>query len=107
MEDRQIGNLIVGNPQTVNLNITAVLMSDSCPSVQWAIDGIIIINGTNYTVTDSCWSSSITSSYTFTLTIANLTIETSGIYSAVFSYFTASASLRVFVTIPGENRWVA
>ena len=99
-----MGNLIVADPGTTNLVITTVVVSDSCPSVQWAFHEVNINTGADYTVSDPCSDSSNSSPYTFTLTIATLTTDTSGEYSAVFSYLGTSQPLpALFVTVPGKQ----
>ena len=111
--DRQVGSFIVADPGTTDVVISVVVESsscpsadpcDSCPSVQWAFRGVNIDTGVDYTVSDPCSDISNSSPYTFDLTIATLTSETSGAYSAVFSYLDTSQPLpSVFVTVPGDH----
>ena len=75
---------------------------DSCPSVQWTLNGVNITTGMDYTVSDPCsdgMASSDNSPFTFTLTVVHFAVETSGNYSAVFSYLSATAMVEEFPLI--------
>ena len=101
--DRMLGSVIVEPVGTLDRMITAVVTSDPCPTVVWEFNGSsITINNTEFMVSDPCGGENL-SPYMFTLTIANLTEETSGEYSAVFTIPNAQPVRleRLFVTIPG------
>ena len=105
--DRLVGNLIVAEPLTLDLVVTAMVDSDPCPTVQWSFMGIDITNGAMYTMNDPCADSAAQSPYPFTLTIANLTSATSGEYSAVFTneiLATSTVLPDLFVTVPGNKQ---
>lgn len=107
MEDRLEGTLIVKPFGTLSQVITTMVTSDPCPSVQWSFHGrnhqLNITNGsTGFMLNDPCVNE--TNPYYFTLTIGNLTADTSGQYSAVFTILNQAVILpRLFVTVPGES----
>ena len=112
MENSQ-GKLLPAPLGTTDIPITVVVEStsidvpsrDPCPAVQWQMNGTNINSGVDYTVSDPCSNNNNSSPYTFTLTIATLTTDTIGEYSAVFSYLaTTESSELLFVTFPGEDR---
>ncbi len=104
-------NRVVAFSGTTDLVITVMVEStfirgmntcDSCPSVQWSVNGTSISTSADYTISDPCNDITTTSPYTFTLTIATLTQDTSGDYTAVFSLLSATERLELFITIPGK-----
>lgn len=100
--DYIVGTVIIADPMTTNLVVTAVVASDPCPSVQWSFAGNDINEGAFYSIFDPCRDSSATSPYTFTLTFARLTADFSGEYSAVFTRLQSSVTLPpLIVTVPG------
>ena len=105
VEDRLEGTVIVADPNTANLTVTARVTSDPCPTVQWSLQGDTIeANSNDFSFDNPCVAESPSSPYIFTLTIANLTAETSGQFSALFAHFSASVTLPgFFVTIPGQS----
>ena len=105
--DRIVGNLIVAPPQTLDLVVTAMVDSDPCPTVQWSFMNTDITSGAMYTVNNPCEDPAAQSPYTFTLMIANLTSETSGEYSAIFTnpvLGTSTPLPDLFVTVPGNRQ---
>ena len=106
VSDRFVGNLIVADSGTIDLFVTAVVDSDPCPTVQWSFMNTAITSGAMHTVNNPCEDPAAQSPYTFTLTIANLTSETSGKYSAVFTnpvFGTTTPLPDLFVTVPGDE----
>ena len=110
-DDERVDYLISEAPGATNLVISVTVISDllnlatddPCPSVQWTFNGANIQNNSDYTVSDPCSDGSSRSPYIFTLTIANLTTETSGEYSAVFTVLTTSVTLStIVVTVPSK-----
>ena len=100
--DRLVGTLIVQPVDIANFAVTVMVTSDPCPTVQWSFDGSDISAGDMYQVDDPCADEAAQSPYTYTLTIANLNLTTSGEYSAVFSHLGGSTTLpRLYVTVPG------
>ena len=102
VEDRREGILFVQELDTP-IVITVMVDSDPCPTVQWRINGNDIESDDIYRISDPCINDpNSISPYEFTLTIANLTSNTSGRYSAVFTHFSGSTTLSDFlVTFPG------
>ncbi len=105
-----IGFFTVADPGTANLVITVMVSTDvllllsssHCLSVQWTFEGMNITTDLNYAVSDPCGGNN-RFPYTFTLTIANLTSETSGKYSAVFTTLSIPVTLpNITVTVPSE-----
>ena len=101
--DRLEGTVIVADPFT-DLTITARVTSDPCPAVQWTFRSTVIgANSEMFSYNNPCAADNPSSPYIFNLTIANLTTETSGQFSAVFSHLGANVSLPgLLVTIPGQ-----
>ena len=99
--DRIEGTVIVADSGTPNVTVVVEVASDPCPEVQWSINGTIITdNSANYFFNNPCGVNS--SPYNFTITIASLTLATSGQYSAVFSHLAGSTTLPgLYVTVPG------
>lgn len=96
------GTLIVANPGTTVI-INVVVNSYPCPTVTWTLDqSNTILNDSDYSVGNPC-SDEDDSTFTFTLTIATLALNTSGHYSATFDNLGFSNSLpAIFVSIPGN-----
>lgn len=100
MADRVDGTLINADPGTT-IVITVVVHSDPCPIVEWSFAGSILLNDSNYTVSNPCGVGNLIS--TFTLTIDYLVSNNSGLYSAIFSNMGGSANLpSLLVTVPGK-----
>ena len=104
VEDRLEGIVIVADPNTANLTVTARVTSDPCPTVQWSFQGDTIeANSNDFSFDDPCAATDQSSPYIFNLTITNLTAETSGQFSAVFAHHGGNVTLPgLFVTIPGQ-----
>ena len=99
--DRIEGTVIVADSGTPNVTVVVEVASDPCPEVQWSINGTNINDSANYFINNPCGANS--SLYNFTITIANLTLDTSGQYSAVFSHLAGSTTLPgLYVTVPGK-----
>ena len=99
----------VGQPLTLSVNVTA----DPCPEVEWRLDGRTLVevegsaecNMTFYS-TDSCsdFTGPPTCNYTFTITINNVSVCTTGRYTATFSNRAGTVtSATVFVTPEGVS----
>lgn len=103
VSDRSEGTVIlVEPPATTNVTVTAVVNSDPCPTVQWSFNGTDISNGSPDYFIDACVGNP-SSPHTFTLTIANLTLNTSGRYSAIFNNLGGETKLPgLYVTVPGK-----
>ena len=94
--------LLVGELNAVGVRVVAMVESDPCPTVQWSFNGNDIASSDIYMISDPCTDPKSGSPYEFYLTIANLTSDTSGRYSAVFTHFSGSTTLPNFlITIPG------
>ena len=101
VRDRQVGALIMGDFGTM-VTVPVSVEADPCPSVQWSFKGSNIVNGDQYTITNSCSDVNAVSPYTFMLTVTNLTNETSGVYSATFTNLAGSGVLPdLYITVPG------
>ncbi len=101
VRDRQVGTLFMGGFGTM-VTVPVSVEADPCPSVQWSFNGSNIASGDQYTITNPCSDVNAVSPYTFMLTVTNLTIKTSGNYSATFTNFAGSGSLSaMYITIPG------
>ena len=112
--DNGQGKILVENSGTTDIVITVTVDSSSCPSaddacascpsVQWAFNRMSISTGMDYTVSNPCNSDS-SSPFTFNLTIATLTADTAGEYSAVFTYLLGTTETLdgIFITVPGEQ----
>ena len=101
VRDRQVGTLIMGDFGTM-VTVPVSVEADPCPSVQWSFKDSNITNGDKYTITDPCSDVNVESPFTFMLTVTNLTIETSGSYSATFTNLAGSGVLPdLYITIPG------
>ena len=100
VRDHIEGTVIVADSGTPNVIVVVEVASDPCPEVQWSINGTNITNGSaDYFFNNPCGGNS--SPYNFTITIASLTLATSGQYSAVFSHLAGSTTLPgLYVTIP-------
>ncbi len=76
--------------------------ADPCPSVQGSFKDSNIANGDQYTITNPCSDVNAAFPFTFMLTVTNMTIETSGAYSATFTNLAGSGVLPdLYITIPG------
>lgn len=86
---------------TVESTIVDAHPLDSCPIVEWQINGIDIVDSTVYTnpCTESKNAGGI---HVFTLTIPTFSVETSGKYSANFSIRGHMASKEIAVTYQGK-----
>ncbi len=101
VRDRRVGALFMGDFGTM-VTVPVSVEADPCPSVQWSFNGSNIVNGDQYTITNPCSDVNAVSPYTFMLTVTNLTIETSGAYSAIFTNLAGSSILPdLYITIPG------
>ena len=102
VSDHIEGTLIVADSNTPNVTVTVEVASDTCPDVQWSLNGTTISeNSSDYFLNNPCVDSS--PPYNFTITIANLTLANSGRYSAVFRNLGGSATLPgLYVTVPGN-----
>ena len=101
VRDRQVGTLFVGGFGTM-VTVPVSVEADPCPSVQWSFKDSNIANGDQYTITNPCSDTNAASPFTLMLTVTNLTIETSGNYSATFTNFAGSSILPdLYITIPG------
>ena len=99
--DRNDGTLIVVNPLS-NVIVNVSLNADPCPGVVWSLNGSTIFSNKRYTISDPCSAGAQAFSFTFTLTIAGITFNTSGQYSAVFTNTAGSTQhLSLVVTVPG------
>ncbi|XP_064396883.1 hemicentin-1-like [Halichondria panicea] len=100
VRDRQVGTLFMGDFGTM-VTVPVSVEADPCPSVQWSFKGSNIANGDQYTITNPCSDVNAVSPYTFMLTVTNLTNETSGAYSAIFSNLAGSRVLPdLYITVP-------
>ena len=104
VQDSEVGNLIVAEPGMINVNVIVTSSScpsddpcESCPNVQWAFRGANVKS-------EICHNSSSNSPFTFTLPL-DLTLETSGMYSAEFTYLGVTETLMLYITVPGKNPW--
>ncbi len=101
VRDRQVGTLFMGDFGTM-VTVPVYVEADPCPSVQWSFKDSNIANGDQYTITNPCSDVNAVSPFTFMLTVTNLTIETSGNYSAIFTNLAGSSILPdLYITIPG------
>ena len=77
--------------------------ADPCPNTPiWTFDGTVITTGDSYTFNNPCTDLSASSPFLYTLTVNNLTSETSGEYSANFSNLAGQITLpKTYITIPG------
>ncbi|XP_064396459.1 hemicentin-1-like [Halichondria panicea] len=100
VRDRQVGTLFVGDFGTM-ITVPVSVEADPCPSVQWSFKDSNIASGDQYTITNPCSDVNAASPFTFMLTVTNLTIETSGNYSATFSNLAGSGVLPdLYITVP-------
>ena len=101
VRDRQVGTLFMGDFGTM-VTVPVSVEADPCPSVQWSFKDSNIASGDQYTITNPCSDVNAESPFTFMLTVTNLTIETSGNYSAIFTNLAGSGVLPdLYITIPG------
>ncbi len=101
VRDRQVGTLFMGGFGTI-VTVPVSVEADPCPSVQWSFKDSNIASGDQYTIINPCSDVNAVSPFMFMLTVTNLTIETSGAYSATFSNLAGSGSLSdLYITIPG------
>ena len=101
VRDRQVGTLFMGDFRTM-VPVPVSVEANPCPSVQWSFKGSTIANGDQYTITNPCSDVNATSPFTFMLTVTNLTNETSGAYSVIFSNLAGSRVLPdLYITVPG------
>ena len=99
VRDRQVGALLVREPGS-EVSVSIMVEADPCPSVQWSFKGSDISSGDDYTISDPC--TGVSSPFTYSLTVKNLTNATSGAYSALFKNLAGNASLPLlYITIPG------
>ena len=102
VRDRQIGTLVVRDPQS-KVTVFVMVEADPCPTVQWSFKGANISNGDDFTINDPCTGTP--SPFTFSLTVRNLISKRSGAYSATFTNLAGSAnSPPLYITIPGIVR---
>ena len=101
VRDRQVGTLFMGDFGT-EVAVPVSVEADPCPSVQWSFKDSNIASGDQYTITNPCSDVNAASPFTFMLTVTNLTIETSGNYSATFTNLAGSGVLPdLYITVPG------
>ncbi len=101
VRDRQVGTLFMCGFGTI-VTVPVSVEADPCPSVQWSFKDSNIVNGDRYTITNPCSDVNAESPFTFMLTVTNLTFETSGFYSAIFSNLAGSGILPdVYITLEG------
>ncbi len=101
VRDRQVGTLFMGDFRTM-VPVPVSVEANPCPSVQWSFKGSNIANGDQYTITNPCSDVNAESPFTFMLTVTNLTNETSGAYSVIFSNLAGSRVLPdLYITVPG------
>ena len=103
--DRRLGNVIVEPSGTLNVLISALVESDPCPMVAWRFEGRDpAVRTEEFILNSPCSDPEESSPYNFTLTIANLTSNTSGVYSADFTVQNTVVPLPpLFVTVPGVS----
>ena len=54
--DRELGKPLLVAPMVgAQVTLFAVVTSDSCPTIQWRVNGSVVSNGGNYTLNDPCW----------------------------------------------------
>ncbi|XP_064396758.1 hemicentin-1-like isoform X3 [Halichondria panicea] len=100
VRDRQVGTLFMGGFGTT-VTVSVSVEADPCPSVQWSFKDSNIASGDQYTITNPCSDVNAASPFRFMLTVTNLTIETSGNYSATFTNLAGSGVLPdLYITIP-------
>ena len=100
--DRCLGTLILKEVgSTVELPV--YVKANPCPDTfQWLHNNSRLSNGTEYSFSNPCDDSSASSPFLYTLTINNLTSETSGNYSANFSNSAGNdSSPTVYIAVPG------
>lgn len=103
IEDRLVGTLIVTPLGFPNLPVIVNVISDPCPDVQWAFNGVnFTTSHQSFVVTPTqCNSSFGVLPYANTLVILNSTLATSGEYTAMFSHLGGSQTISIYVTVPG------
>ena len=104
-DDRDLGALIVQeNGTTVNFFVDIV--ADPCPDVMWFFNGTQLgPSNATFTYNNACAAGDARSpNWRFTLTVAPLTAETSGSYTASFSNIAGTTQLQTpaYFTIPGK-----
>ena len=102
VSDRIEGTLIIADSNTPNVTVTVEVAADPCPEVRWSVNGTTISeNSSGYFLNNPCID--VSPPYNFTIIITNLTLATSGQYSAVFRNTGGSTTLPgLYVTVPGE-----
>lgn len=101
--DRLADSLIVADQGTEDVVITIVVNSDPCPSVEWSFAGSELLGDSNYSLSASPCDGA--PPFTFSLTIATLTPDNSGQYSAAFNNGLGGITLLpgLVVTVPGNG----
>ena len=101
--DRELGKPLLVAPKVgAQVTLFAVVTSDSCPTIQWRVNGSVVSNGGNYLIGDPCSSAPAgTTTFNFTLTIT-ANSATAGTYNATLSNAAGTREVPdVFVTPPG------
>ena len=83
--------------------LSVYVAADPCPNIPvWSFSGAVITAGDSYSFSNPCTDLSASSPFLYTLTVNNLTSETSGEYSANFSNLAGQTTLpKTYITIPG------
>ena len=101
--DRRVGALLVRDFGSMVV-LSVYVEADPCPDAPiWTFKGDVISNANGYALNNPCTEDlSASSPFLYTLTINNMTSETSGAYSANFSNLAGLATLpQTYITIPG------
>ena len=103
LRDRQVGALIVRDPESM-VEVSVTVEGDPCPAAfQWSFNGTNINDEDVYRITNPC-TADASSPFTYMLTIRNLTAARSGVYSATFENLDGMDTLPgLYITVPGMS----
>lgn len=102
IEDYLVGELLIVDPGTSDVNVIVNVHSDPCPTVQWSFNEMLISTDENYMVFNPCDDSEHGTNNSFRLLITHHNLSTSGEYTAVFSHFGGSSATSIYITVPGK-----